>query len=100
MGDVEDYQWAAISSATVRLAARLYKEPEIVDGRRWNSIGGPDFSVSGPVGGAVDFGRDVLIALRASRLKRAGGHARAGRYWRTDRFMAAMDWFWSNRPAV
>lgn len=63
--DVEDWQWAKLGSATARLAARFYEEPEMIHDQRWASVSG-ELTASGPLGEVL--GPAVLDPLRASGL--------------------------------
>lgn len=94
-GDVEAWQWAKLSRATVKLAARLYRNPGLLSSPAYRSVSGPDFSFSGPQGGgaAQIFGVQVLALLDDSCLRRIAGRAVTGG-WRHrkpeyDRFLNA-----------
>ena len=71
---VEGWQADKLARFTVTLAARLYREPGTVDGRRWRSESGPDFSVAGPVGGVLS--PALLGLLDGSGLRRLAVRAR------------------------
>lgn len=75
--DVEAWQWAKLKRATIKLAAALWANPNLVGGRRWRSESGPDFSFSGPQGSQV--GGQVLALLTASGLRHLAGRATRGR---------------------
>jgi hypothetical protein len=79
-GDVMSYQWAKLTRATVKLAARLYQQPKLLD-QVYQAVRGPDFSFTGPKGGALVtiIGVQVLALLDDSGLRRVAGHARPGR---------------------
>lgn len=78
--DVEPWQWAKLTRAAVKLAARFYTEPSVLE-QFYQETKGPDFSVSGPKGGTLVrmLGVRVLALLDDSGLRRLAGHARAGR---------------------
>lgn len=85
--DVEAWQWAKLKRATVKLAAALWANPNLVGGRRWKSESGPDFSFSGPQGSQV--GTQVLALLNASGLRNLASRATRGRRLRHESFFAA-----------
>lgn len=74
---VEAWQWEKLGRATLKLAAKLYRQPELVDGLQYKSISGPDFSFSGPVGSAL--GRQIIGLLNDSDLRRLTGRAKSDR---------------------
>ena len=73
--DVEGWQWQKLSRATTKLAAKLYGDPNLFE-VQWQSLSGPDFSRSGPIGSRI--GAEILSVLNDSGLRRLGGHARPG----------------------
>lgn len=79
-GDVMPWQWSKLTRATVKLAARLYRDPSVLD-QVYQTISGPDFSASGPKGGALVkmIGVQVLALLDDSGLRRIAGRATQGR---------------------
>lgn len=74
--DVEAWQWAKLSRATVKVAALLHANPGLLDGQQWTSVSGPDFSFSGPRGAKV--GTLVIGLLNDSGLRNLTGRARSG----------------------
>lgn len=81
---VEAWQWTKLGRATVKLAAALYRDPELARRNRWASEKGPDFAVSGPIGGAI--ATEVLAPLNQSGLRRVAGRAASGTARRFDNF--------------
>lgn len=75
--EVDGWRWTKLSRATVKLAARLHKEPGLT-GRLWRSVSGPDFSFSGPLSG-TEFGPLVEALLNQSGLRRLTTIAGPGR---------------------
>lgn len=63
--DVGAWQWEALTDAVKALAARLYRSPELL-GPRFQTVSGPDFSYSGPLGPVL--GSEVPALLNASGL--------------------------------
>lgn len=94
-GDVEAWQWAKLTRATVKLAARLHRDPGLLTSPAYRSVAGPDFSFSGPQGGgaAHTLGVQVLALLDDSCLRRLAGRAVTGASGRTapeyERFLHA-----------
>jgi hypothetical protein len=43
------WQMDKLGRATTKLAARLYREPDLFEKRQWQSMRGPDFAFSGPL---------------------------------------------------
>lgn len=74
--DTEAWRWDKISRATVRLAARLFANPNVLAAARYTSISGPDFSKSGPAPALRQLG-DVTAPLNASGLRILGARATA-----------------------
>lgn len=70
--DVAEWQWAKLSRATVLVAARLYSDPDLAQGRQWQAERGPTFAVSGPIGD--ELGRQVLALLAATGWKRTSAN--------------------------
>lgn len=64
---VEVWQWTKLARATVKLAALLYRKPDLL-AQRYTSVRGPDFAFSGPVGSR--FGDEVDAPLNQSGLRR------------------------------
>jgi hypothetical protein len=88
--DVEDWQWAKLKRATLLLAVKLHQDPSLLEGVRWRSVSGPDFSTSQPVGaGPARFGAPVMAALNASQLRRLATRAAPGRRRRFASFLGA-----------
>lgn len=93
-GDVMPWQWAKLIRATVKLSARIYQQPDLLD-QTYQTVSGPDFSFSGPKGGALVhmIGVQVLALLDDSGLRRIAGRARQGRRHRIkgtyERFLRA-----------
>jgi len=86
--NVEAWQWTLLGRSTVKLAAQLYRDPELARRREWTNIKGPDFQVSGPAGGGIF--TDVLAPLNQSGLRNLTGRALPGtRVTRYDRFLRA-----------
>lgn len=79
-GDVMGWQWAKLSRATTKLAARFHTTPGALD-QVYQSVSGPDFSMSGPKGGALVslIGVQVLALLDDSGLRQIAGRATQGR---------------------
>jgi hypothetical protein len=79
-GDVMPWQWAKLTRATVKLAARLYNDPSRLE-QIYEITRGPDFSAQGLKGGALVhiIGVQVLALIDDSGLRRIAGHARQGR---------------------
>lgn len=79
-GDVMPWQWTKLTRATVKLSARLFTDPSVLD-QVYASVRGPDFSATGPLGGALVkmIGVQVLALLDDSGLRRIAGRARQGR---------------------
>lgn len=74
--DVEEWQWKKLGRFVVKLAALMYRQPKLLEGRRWETESGPDFSVSGPIGGVLP--PYLLGVLDATNLRRLAGRARPG----------------------
>jgi hypothetical protein len=74
--DVDDWQFAKLGRATLKLAAAGYRQPDLLAGRQWQSVSGPDFSFSGPIGTQVS--GQVLTLLNDSGLRRLSGRAHVG----------------------
>lgn len=72
--DVEAWQWTKLRRATVRLAARLFENPDALTPSRYESVSGPDFSKSGPTSPVAQIA-DVRIPLNASGLRIMGARA-------------------------
>lgn len=70
------WQWTKLQRAVVRLAARLYADPNVLVGAAWSSISGPDFSKSGPAPSRRRIS-DVVSPLNASGLRVTGARATA-----------------------
>lgn len=66
--DVDSWRFIKLKRATLKVAARMYRDPKLLDSRRWQTQEGPDFKVSGPLGPL--FGHDVELALDQSGLAR------------------------------
>lgn len=79
-GDVMAWQWSKLQRATVKLAARLYRDPSVLE-QVYQVVSGPDFTASGPKGGALVhmIGVHVLSLLDDSGLRRIAGRSRQGR---------------------
>lgn len=79
--DVESWQFTKLARATVKLAARLTRDPTLNE-RFYATISGPDFSRSGPLGSP--WGEDVEALLNASGLRQlttiVGGRSRPSWY--------------------
>lgn len=74
--DVEAWQWAKLRRATIRLAAHLYADPNVLVAAGYQSVSGPDFSKSGPRNARTRI-PDVTSPLNASGLRLLGARARA-----------------------
>lgn len=83
VGEVEGWQAAKLARATLKVAARLYREPGLVSQQRWDREKGPDFEVQGRLGNM--FGDDVGRVLDASGLRvlstRFDGRSRRPPWW-------------------
>lgn len=79
--DVEAWQWAKLTRATVLLAARLYTQPDLLADTGADRVKGPDFEISGQRGGATGrlFGTTVLAVLDDSGLRQLAARAAPGR---------------------
>ena len=79
-GDVMSWQFSKLTRATRKMAARLYRDPNLLD-QVYESVRGPDFSMTGPKGGALVrmLGVQVLALLDDSGLRRIAGRSRQGR---------------------
>ena len=64
--DVEAWQWTKLGTATARLAARFYADPDLIDDRRFQTVRGPEFTLEGPIGEVL--GPNVTGPLRDSAL--------------------------------
>lgn len=73
--DVSAWQWTKLQRAVIRLAARLYAVPSLLEPATHESISGPDFSKSGPRPATAKLG-DVTAPLNASGLRITGARAR------------------------
>ena len=71
--DVETWQWDKLGRATVKLAAKLYSDSSVLEGRTWDSVSGPDFSFSGAIGSEVN--SQVTMILDGTGLRRLMGRA-------------------------
>lgn len=90
---IESWQWDKLERFTRLLAAKLYTNPGLLEGRQYMSESGPDFSHSGPVGSPL--GAGLLSILNASNLRRLGGRARPGnRNALADRFFGSTPISW------
>lgn len=78
--EVEPWQWNKLTRATTKVAARLYGDSGILDNAQWSSVSGPDFSLSGPLGGQAVrvIGTQAAVLLDDSLLRRLKGRARPG----------------------
>lgn len=74
--EVEPVAWEKLGTATVRLAARLYANPRLLDGPEWTEISGPDFSTKGRAPTLRKL-QDVVAPLNASGLRQLGARATA-----------------------
>lgn len=75
---VMSWQWIKLGRATVKLAATVYNRPEVLEGRHWQSVSGPDFSFAGAQ--ASTLGEQFLSLLNDTGLRRMSGKAsRRGR---------------------
>lgn len=72
--DVDGWQWDKLKRAVVRLAARLYAKPSLLQGPEYGSTSGPDFSTSKWRGIATRI-PDVTAPLNASGLRNMSGRA-------------------------
>jgi hypothetical protein len=79
-GDVMSWQWAKLKRATVKLSARIYRDPSLLE-QVYEATRGPDFSMQGPKGGALVhlIGVQVLALIDDSGLRRIAGRSRQGR---------------------
>lgn len=76
--EVQPWQWAKVVRATVKVAGKLYREPDTFTRPVYDSVSGPDFSMSGrstPLAAAM-FGSDVVQLIDQSRLAVTSGRAR------------------------
>lgn len=76
--DVDPWRWAKLKRATLLAASRLYANPDAIDGDRYTSTSGPDFTFTGRVGagGMADrLGPACMAVLNASGLRRTGTRA-------------------------
>lgn len=71
-GEVLEWQWAKLDRATAKLAAVIYSNPQLIRGREYNRIKGPDFEREGPRGAAI--GSQIVTLLDDSGLRRLTGH--------------------------
>lgn len=71
--DVQSWQWDKLSRATVKLAALLYTQPDAINGPRFRTMSGPDFSGSNPLGATI--GQAIMTLLNGSGLRRLTGRA-------------------------
>lgn len=74
--DVEAWQWSKLGRATVKLAAAIYQQPELLTRARWNREKGPDFEFEGPRGSVAS--SSVMLPLNQSGLRRLTGRAFPG----------------------
>lgn len=74
--DVDAMPWSKIERATVKLAAAIYTQPDLLTRMRYHREKGPDFEVEGPRGSFT--GIDVMLPLNQSGLRRLTGRARTG----------------------
>ena len=74
--DVEAWHWVKLGRATLKLAAKIYADPTILDGQQWNSVSGPDFSFSGRLSSQIP--NQVIVLLNDTGLRRMTGRAVAG----------------------
>lgn len=65
--EVAAWQWEKLQRATLALAVRFYKDPDLVKGRQWTTERVADVSLSGPIATAV-LGEDVVNILDQSDL--------------------------------
>lgn len=65
---VRPWQWAKLKRATVRLAARLYAQPDLLDPPAHGKVAGPDFTVEQATPGVAMI-QDVTSPLNASGLR-------------------------------
>lgn len=72
--DVGAIAWTKIKRATIRLAARLWENPKVLQPPAYGSVSGPDFSRSGPASVASRI-PDVIEPLNASGLRITGARA-------------------------
>jgi hypothetical protein len=70
-GVVLEWQWAKLDRATAKLAAAVYGSPNLISGREYNRIKGPDFEREGPRGAAI--GAQIITLLDDSGLRRLTG---------------------------
>lgn len=77
--EVEAWQWAKLGRATAKLAAAIYRTPDLLAGPGWKSISGPDFSYSGPTGSR--FGPTIGALLDQTGLRRLTTTMTRGRMW-------------------
>lgn len=72
--DVLPWQWELLQAAVATLAARLERNPALIDEQAFESVSGPDFSRSKPTGST--YGGEVNALLRASGLQPTGARLR------------------------
>lgn len=72
--DVQPYQWENLKACVAVLAARIFRQPDLVAGG-WESVSGPDFSRSGPMGRI--FGDEAAALLKATDLVPRSARARS-----------------------
>jgi hypothetical protein len=65
---VLSWQWDRLSRATAKVAAKLYENPKLLEGQRYQRVSGPDFSYAGPLGHVL--GEHVVTILNQSQLRR------------------------------
>lgn len=66
--DVEAWQWAKLTRATIKLAAALHLKPDLAVAQQWKRVSGPDFTFEGRVGSS--FGPTVGVLLNQTGLRR------------------------------
>jgi hypothetical protein len=72
--EVEPWQWAKLTRATLKVAAKLHADPNHLQGSAWETVKGPDFETTGPRN--AGFGSDVTALLTDSYLIVRSGRAR------------------------
>jgi hypothetical protein len=74
--EVEPWQWAKLTRATLKVAAKLYADPSLLTPQQFDTVKGPDFETTGPRGGSGLFGSEVSSLLTDSYLPVLSGRAR------------------------
>lgn len=72
--DVHSWQWDRLIRAVIKLACRLYEQPDLTSRQEFRKVSGPDFTTEGPIRTGRDvYGDDVIDLIHGSQLQVLSG---------------------------